>query len=245
MTETGKQIYCSPRKMRHEGMTLLEVMIAMLVLAAIVTMVSYSISASLQVVESTAGQGEVYHRAQVALQRISEDLTSALLVEGIEFSGNSQSNDGERGNILEFTSTSHIVFDDENDHPGVALISYTVKPDPTQDGSLLLLRSDDLITPSDTAEAFRGEGVERFLLSDRLKSVTFLYFNEEGDEQETWTSFVDDTSEEEVRMLPASVRITLEFQLDQETKKTLEFSTQVLLPVGLINTPLPQDRKNA
>lgn len=245
MSEIAKQRESSLLTLSSTGMTLLEVMLAMLILATVVTMVSFSISASLQVMESTAGQGKIYHRAQVTLQRITEDLTSALLLEGIEFSGNGQENDSERGNILEFTSTSHIVFDEENDHSGVALISYVIKPDPSREGSLLLLRSDNLLRPSDTVEVFRDKGVERFLLCDGLKSVTFSYFDKEGEARETWTSSVDEISEEEVRMLPASVKITLEFWLDQETENTLEFSSQALLPVGLINAPLPQDKTNA
>jgi len=228
-----------------EGLTLLEIMLAMLMLATVVTMVSLSISGSLRVIEATEKQGEVYYRAQIALQRISEDLSSALLVDGIEFSGNSQENDSGRGNLLEFTSTSHIIFDTENDHPGIALISYIVKPDNEKDNVFVLLRRDNLLRPSDTAEDFRGEDIDAFLLCDRLKSVKFTYINEAGEEQETWISLPEDITDDESRKLPVSVKVALEFWLDDDEENSIEFTTAVLLPVGLLDAQLTKDGNNA
>jgi len=226
-------------------LTLLEIMLAMLMLATVVTMVSLSISGSLRVIEATEKQGEVYYRAQIALQRISEDLSSALLVDGIEFSGNSQENDSGRGNLLEFTSTSHIIFDTENDHPGIALISYIVKPDNEKDNVFVLLRRDNLLRPSDTAEDFRGEDIDAFLLCDRLKSVKFTYINEAGEEQETWISLPEDITDDESRKLPVSVKVALEFWLDDDEENSIEFTTAVLLPVGLLDAQLTKDGNNA
>lgn len=228
-----------------EGLTLLEIMLAMLMLATVVTMVSLSISGSLRVIEATEKQGEVYYRAQIALQRISEDLSSALLVDGIEFSGNSQENDSGRGNLLEFTSTSHIVFDTENDHPGIALISYIVKPDIEKDNVFVLLRRDNLLRPSDAAEAFRGEDIDAFLLCDRLKSVKFTYINEAGEEQETWRSLPEDFTNDESRKLPVSVKVVLEFWLDDNEENSIEFATAVLLPVGLLDAQLNGEGNDA
>ncbi|MDW7773128.1 MAG: type II secretion system protein [Desulfobulbaceae bacterium] len=223
-----------PAGIGSKGMTLVEVMLAMLMLAAVVTMVSLSISGSIRAIDATAEQGEVYHRAQVALQRISEDLTSALLVEGIDFNGNSRDNDGSRGNILEFTSTAHVNF--ANDLAGIAMISYILKPDPEDGETFVLLRRDNLLRPSDTAETFRGEETDAFLLCDGLKSVRFTYRNEAGDEQETWVSLSEDPANPEDRKLPVSVNITLEFWLSSEEDISLTFTTGVLLPVGLLNT---------
>lgn len=218
------------------GMTLLEILLAMVMLATVVTMVSLSISGSLQVIEATEQQGEAYHRAQIALQRISEDLTSALLVDGIEFIGNNQENDSVRGNILEFTSTSHIIFDAENDHPGIALIAYILKPDKDRENAFVLLRRDNLLRPSDTSESFRDESIDAFLLCDRLRSVAFTYFDEAGEELERWTSSPEDIQDTDKRRLPVSVKVTLEFWLDDGEENSISFTTGILLPVGLLDT---------
>lgn len=210
-------------------------MLAMFMLATVVTMVLMSMSGSLQVVEATERQGQVYYRAQVALQRISEDLASALLVDDIDFSGNSNENDGGRGNILEFTSTGHVVFDAEKDSPGIALISYSLEEDTENNGAFVLLRKDNLLRPSDTAETYRGDDVESFLLCDRLRAIEFTYVNQDGDEQQEWSSEPDGIGQNKTRKLPVSVKITLDFWLDQDDEKSIDFTTGVLLPVGLID----------
>lgn len=216
------------------GLTLLEILLAMLMLAAVVAMVSMSISGSLQVIEATEQQGEAYHRAQVALQRISEDLASALLVDGIEFNGNSQDNDSGRGNILEFTSTAHVIFDPESDRPGIAFIAYILKPDGERENSFVLLRKDNLLHPADTAGTFRDESIDAFLLCDRLRSVTFTYFDAAGEELEQWTSLTEGIQDTGKRRLPVSVNVTLELWLDEDGENSIAFSTGILLPVGLL-----------
>lgn len=225
---------CVARGRCESGLTLLETLLAMLMLATVVSMVTLSIGGSLRVIEATEQQGEIYYRAQIALQRISEDLASALLVEGIEFSGSSKDNDSTRGNILEFTSTAHIVFDTENDHPGIALISYSLRPDKEQENAFVLLRKDNLLKPSDTAEAFRGDEVDAFVLCDRLKSIAFTYVSAAGDEQDTWVSLAENIlNDDEQRQLPVTVNIILEFWLDDAEESSITFTTGVLLPLGL------------
>jgi len=62
-------------------------MLAMLVLGMVVSMVSLSLSGSIRAIDATSEQGEIYYRAQVAMERISEDLASAVLPENVEFIG--------------------------------------------------------------------------------------------------------------------------------------------------------------
>ncbi len=220
----------------EKGMTLLEVMLAIMMLATVMAMISISISGSVNVIDATEKQGEIYYRAQVTLQRISEDLVSALLVEGIEFTGSSSENSGETGNLLEFTSTAHIVFDQENDHPGIALISYTLKPDPDNDNEFVLLRSDTVLRTFDQTADYRDEEKDGFLLGDRLRSVKFSYFNDAGEEFDTWSSEPQDSDDELDRRLPVSINVTLEFWLNHEDETSIEFTTGVMLPMGLLNT---------
>ena len=217
------------------AMTLLEIMLALLVLAMVISMVSLSLSGSLRVIDATQTQGEVYYRAQVALQRISEDLASALLIDGIEFIGEKVEIDGLRADSLEFTSTAHIVFDPENDHPGIALLSYRVVSDETAEGELLLLRGDNLLASTETAAPGSDEEKGGYVLSDRLRSIRFTYYDGTGEEYDTWNTLVENEADPPPRKLPVSVRCTLDFWLDRENESSLEFTTRILLPVGLIN----------
>lgn len=217
------------------GMTLLEIMLALLVLAMVVSMVAFSLAGSIRVIDATQAQGEVYFRAQVALQRVSEDLASALLIDGIEFIGEKGEIDGLRADSLQFSSTAHVVFDPAHDHPGIALISYRVVADEAAGGERILLRGDRLLTPAETA-ATQGDGEKTgYPLSDRLRSVRFAYFDENGEEHDSWSTFVEDAADAPPRRLPVSVQCTLDFWLDREMEISREFTTRILLPVGLIN----------
>ena len=217
-----------------QGMTLLEIMLAILVLGMVVTMVSLSLSGSLNIVEATRQQGDLYYRAQVAMQRISEDLASALLVESVEFTGEDRELEANAADALEFTSSSHIIFDPDHDHPGIAVISYSVVPDEENEGELLLLRSDDLLASTDLSSRNPGD-TEGFVLSDQLRSVNFTYVDAAGEESDTWSTLVEDIPGAPERQLPVSVICTLEYWLDRENEISVEFTTRVLIPVGLVN----------
>jgi hypothetical protein len=214
-------------------MTLLEVLLATFILATVVSMVTMSLSGSLDVIEATDQQGQVYHRAQVALQRISEDLASALLVEGEEFSGSSEVAGGSDSPLLTFTSTAHVVFDPEHDVPGIARISYTVVPDTDNEGELLLLRSDERIVQVNDANDRQEDAA--YLLCDRLRAVRFSYLDDKGEEADSWTTESDNTFNPPPRKLPVAISCTLDLWLDRQKEQSLEFTTSVLIPVGLIN----------
>lgn len=216
-------------------MTLLEILLAMFILAMVVSMVAMSLTGSLNVLEATGTQGELYHRAQVAMLRISEDLASAVLVDGVEFVGTDNEEEGQEADTLEFSSTAHVVFDPEHDHPGMAVISYSLVADEENKGGFLLLRGDDLLTGTVT----KGQGPQEkggYLLCDRLRAVSFTYVDEQGEEHETWDTEVDpNLPNPVVRKLPVSVICTLEFWVDREAESSIEFTTRILLPAGLIN----------
>ncbi len=215
-----------------DGFTLLEIMLAILILAMVVSMVTLSLSGSIKVIDATMEQGEVYYRAQVAMERISQDLTSAVLPENIEFIG--RKGEGGEGVVLTFASMAHIVFDQENGQDGMGVISYGVQPDKDDEQQLLLLRSDVLYRPSTGDQNDATGETEAFLLSDRLRSVKFSFIDRSGAEQEAWDSTVEEGDKEKKRSLPAAVVCTLEFWINQDEDTSITFQTTVVLPVGLI-----------
>ncbi len=217
------------RRTGSAGFTLLEIMLAMLVLSMVVSMVSVTLSASIAAIDATREQGEIYYRAQVAMERISEDLASALLPPDVEFIS---TNDSNNEDILSFASMAHIVFDTENGRPGIGIIGYSLRPGEI-DGQLLLLRSDVLYLPQEEREQGNGD-VEAFLLCDRLRSVRFTFLDRNGEELEAWNSTVDEGDDTAQRLLPAAVSCRLEFWLNQEEESSISFETTVLLPVALI-----------
>ncbi len=221
------------------GFTLLEIMLSILILGMVVSMVSLSLSGSINVMDATMEQGDLYYRAQMTMERLSEDLTSALLTENTEFIGG-QDDTGDQANLLSFASMAHIVFDSENGQNGVGIIHYAVQPDKENDQHLLLLRSDDLYRPQED-KGGKTEETEAFLLCDHLRSVTFSFVDYNGEERESWNTTLKEGDEETERRLPVAVSCRLEFWLDVEEERTVIFQTTVILPVGLIQAEPEED----
>ena len=216
------------------GFTLLEIMVAVLILGLVVSMITVSLSGSIKAIDVTMKQGELYYRAQVSMERISEDLTSALLTSDMEFIGGKGRESNDQSVLLSFSSMAHLVLDPENDKPGMGRISYAVQADQDHDGHLLLLRSDVLQRPTEDGKGTRE--VEAFILADRLRSVTFTFFDHLGEEQESWDTTVQEDDEEAKakRRLPAAVTCRLDFWINEEEEQALSLQTSVLLPTGLI-----------
>ena len=220
------------------GFTLMEIMLATIILAMVVSMVTMSLSGSLRVVEATRDQGNLYYRAQVALQRISEDLESAVLIGDADFTGNAPDGSDRKQILARFVSMAHVVFNPDGDQGegGMGLLSYALVADPDDEEQMVLLRSDLPVTPQEkhTDIEFR----DGFILCDRLRSVTFSYFDLEGEEFDSWDTRVDPEEDEKEkalkRRLPAAVSCRLEFWLDREEEVTLTFQTTVNIPVGMI-----------
>jgi len=221
------------------GFTLLEIMIAMLILGMVVATVSMSLSGSIKVMEGSMDQGDLYYRAQVAFERIGEDLSSAMLPDDLEFVGGQENSGGQRI-LLSFASLAHLDFDPENSQPGLGLISYAVQPDKTDSRQLLLLRADRLHRPQDK-DAGSTE-TEAFLLSDRLRSVTFTFLDRNGEELDNWDTTPSTEEPDKKRRLPAAVSCRLEFWLNMEEESSIVFQSTMLLPVGLIR---PEDKDDA
>ena len=220
------------------GFTLMEIMLATLILAMVVSMITLSLSGSLRVVEATRDQGDLYYRAQVAMERISRDLESAILTGGAEFVGHPVETVGNVRSLLDFVSMAHLVFDPEHGQRGMGEIAYLLASDPEDSGQLLLLRRDRLEVPREKKAAAQTTGKDAFLLSDHLRSVVFTYIDAEGEEHESWDSRVDpDAGAEEKKRkhrLPAAVSCTLEYWLDREQETTLRFQTKVTIPTGMM-----------
>jgi general secretion pathway protein J len=219
--------------MRANGFTLLEVLLATTVLGVVMAMLALSLSATLRVVEATEKQEEVYHLAQIAMRRITEDLAATVATADGIFVGQKKELHERRVDSLVFTSQAHLVLNPEKQKPGVATIRYQLQEDPDDERKLKLLRSDISVLPGvDPAKELSKDEVSEtaFLLADTLRAVQFSYFNQDGHEFDSWQRRSSSGEREEAGKLPAAVHCTLEFWVDLDKKISQSFSTSVLVP---------------
>jgi general secretion pathway protein J len=221
---------------RH-GFTLLELLLAMTVLAVVVAMFSLSLSGSIRVFEGTEEEEKIYTMAQTAMDRITEDLAGAFATQECSFEGESGLENGHRADTLQFCSLAHVVFNPKQQKDGPALIRYRVELNEDLDESYRLLRSDQLLLPEQ-----EGDGESKapgFILADNLRSLQLTYFDSSGQEFDNWQGTEEEQQkdreqgEEAVGRLPAAVHCILEFWKDAEHTSTVLFSTRVVVPVGV------------
>jgi general secretion pathway protein J len=191
---------------RLKGFTLLEILLALSILATVLSTVFASYTGTFRVVSETESQAEIYQMARVVLERILEDLES--FHPEPEDKENPVSGGSETS--LHFLSSAHLVFGEEDQSWGTTVISYEVEEGDGEEGMILYREEEN-----------SEEG--KLPLCERLTSIQFGYLDAKGEEMEEW----DPSSEEELKM----VSVALEFLNPSDSETPLKFSTSVYLPV--------------
>jgi prepilin-type N-terminal cleavage/methylation domain-containing protein len=197
------------------GFTLLEILLALSILATVLSTVFASYTGTFRVVSETESQAEVYQMARIALGRILEDLESFYP----EPKNKENPISGGDETSLHFLSKAHVVFGEEDQSLGTTEISYEVGEGDGDEGMIL----------------YRGErpqwGEEEdaggLALCEKLWTedpVKFSYYDAEGKEMDNW----DPSSEDQVLK---RVSVALQFINPSDPEAPLEFATSVYLRV--------------
>ena len=212
------------------GFTLMEVLLAFLILGIVVTAILGSFNAVFSTTDTLESSGQYYEMAKTCLNRITLDLdavfvTQPPLYKKREFDdppdpyrvvgGNSDVSGTGFAN-LRFASSAHIPLDTVN-RAGIAEIIYYVHA--KNDGRLVLKRADHLY-PYPPFEERSGDPV----LCQDVKSLAFKYYNAEGDVSEEW----DSDSDQNGFATPTAVGVQLEIGNES---KSYTFETTVRLAV--------------
>ncbi len=214
----------------NKGFTLIEILLAFFIFFILFGTIYASYTGSFNTINLTESRMEIYRKAAIALDRISEDLQASYIsvlaadsfgepAEYTRFLGEDNDINGRDADMLSFFSRIDPLF---SDAPGTAtglLITYeAIQGD--EEGELVMLRSEDPEFVDDIDD--RGG----LVLCDGLQSVTFTYFNDEDEPYDNW----DSDSEEFNGTLPLVVSVSLEFQNYENPEAPLKFMTSIFLP---------------
>ena len=220
--------------MNSRGFTLLEILIAIFILATVLSTIFASYTGTFRVIQETESRTDTYAMARVALTRIQEDLESAyihsgesagedpLIAQEGQFMGEDKTIDGSDADALRFLSTAQILLDEEDRRSGLTEIRYYVAEDEEAEG-LVLYRSDTLEF-REKPEPDTGGAV----LCEGLAAVRFTYLDREGNEHENWNSSGEGTEGK----LPAMVSVLLEFVNKTHPDAPLKFMGGVAIPMA-------------
>lgn len=218
------------KKFSDCGFTLIEIMIAIVIFAIIITTIFASYNSLLSGNE-TSDQGTAsYEMAKNCLNRIIFDLESIHLTLPPAYSPPVLGEPPELYRIvgevfdiqgvsfprLRFTSLAHIAFGGQTEKGIAEIVYYVVASD---EEGYVLKRKDNLY-PYETFEEKAGDPV----LCTGIKSLTFKYYDQDGTAYDSWDSDDEDFG----YSTPKAMDINLELIQNSDS---LGFKTMVTLPV--------------
>lgn len=220
-----------PRSSGHSGFTLLEILVAMMILTIVLGMIFSSFDG----VFSDAGHirtgSEIHEMAQACLERISLDLQAIHVKQTPRYKqpemdsdpdiyriqGSNDAMGGSEYAKLRFTSLDHLPLGGDA-RLGIAEIVYYVHDAP--DGSYELRRADHLYPYPEEFEPNDADPV----MCDQVRSFKLLFYDREGREYQAWDSEDDDFDYSTPQMVAIELKVG-------EEEMPYEFKTAVTLPM--------------
>jgi general secretion pathway protein J len=222
-----QKIHTCRKKAAHlssHGFTLIEIMIAILILGMVLSTVYVAYSGTMRIVQEMEYESNIYKMARTTLDRLIRDLTSIQQVNGFY---KLQAETGAIGRhafgALIFPSASHLAFAENEIDGSFAQIGYYVEED--QNSGEFSLRRSDLLDLSSTKEKSKSGG---YVICRNIDSLNLKFYDVNGKDYDSW----DSTSSQNMQKgkLPVTVQIELSLVNANNKEKPFLFMTKVSLP---------------
>jgi general secretion pathway protein J len=210
----------------RRGFTLLEVLIAVFILATVLSTVYAAYRGTFRIISDSERDGEIYGMARSTMLRIIKDL-SAVTTAGGTFKFVSRVSETAGANYMEiaFTSRAHLGWADNESSGTLAEISYYVDEEGPE-GSVRLLRRD--VPPAETGN--ESQEKRGFVICEGLYSVTYKFTDSSGQEHDSWDAAAGATGEK--NKIPSLASVELKFVNPQDKERPYRFVTRVFLPAA-------------
>lgn len=215
-------------------MTLIEVMVAMFILATMTFMLQQIMGSTLDSKERVEKRDAVVHEARLAMRRLVVDLANTFAVaptpamlgsQGgnpvIETRFNGESRGGR--DTLTFASFSHFRYVKNARESDQSTINYAVEVDPEDAENLQLQRKE--VTSIDVGSDNKSKGMA-FAIANHVKTFTLQYLDVKSNE---WRSDWDSKDPTRANRIPRAVKIQLELQDPTDKDNLMKFSTIALV----------------
>ena len=207
-------------KLKGRGFTLLEILVAIAILALVVSSLYGAYSGTLDTTQMVEGMRDVDQVARLALMQMVDDFESLYYqkaqgkdTESPYTFGGVTETEGEGGEIVAFATTSHLDFDMIFPSQRINRVSYIMEKQPDNEKLYRLVRKE--IPFADLPGKEQEILVE---IADGVESLSLTYFNEDGQQFSQWDSKAEG-------LLPRLVHIRLQMAGD----KPRLFTTSVAL----------------
>lgn len=210
----------------NRGMTLLEIAMAVSIVAIMGTLTWGSLARSFDIYEAVTDVDARYHNVRVAMDRMSRELSSAFLTSDRRHRNTRRGrrwvtvfqaeNDGDFTKV-HFVSFSHQIMLKDAKESDQNEISYFGDRDPDHPEQQNLMRRESSVIDTKFDEGGRVD-----ILAENIKSFKLRFWNPKSEE---WIDEWDTQKSDFARRLPSVIEITL--TLLDEDEKEIPFTTKV------------------
>jgi prepilin-type N-terminal cleavage/methylation domain len=213
------------KNIRTKGFTLVEIMIAILILGLVLSTVYASYSSTMKIVHDLEYESQLYKTARTAMDRMIKDLSSLQMSGGsFDFRAEKKTLSNREFYSLSFWSASHLAFGENEGEGGPAAISYYVVED--EGGDSFSLWRSDLAGAKPSKDKNLSSG---FVVCPNVDSWSLRFYDSTGNELESWDS--SSFSAQQKDKSPVAVKIELGLVNLNDKEKPYKFMTKVFLPV--------------
>ena len=212
-------------KPRSGGFTLVEIMIAILILGIVLSTVYAAYSSTMKNVRDIEYQNNLYKMARTAMDRIIKDLSSLQTSFGsFDFHAEKKTLGNRNFYSLSFWSAAHLAFGENEGDGSPATISYYVEED--EGGGSFSLRRADVAGGKPSKEKNISGG---FVVCNNIDSFRLRFYDSANKELESWDS--SSYSADQKGKPPVAVKIELALVNLNNKETPYRFMTKVYLPV--------------
>ncbi len=229
------------RRFNHSpGFTLIEVMVAIALLAVISFLIWQAMGAATGSKERLEKREEVFRGATLAMNGMIRDLEMAVLFAQVDFLGVSASgqqmsksqfvgaNNGDHDKIS-FDTVSHVRYLKNRKESDLAEVSYFLEPASEETGGFVLKKRESS-PPDDNPD----EGGTTATLLEGVKELNFRYFDPIKNE---YTDDWDSTKIDQFNKMPRAVEIVLVLKDPLDEEQSVRFMSVALVEMS----PGPND----
>ncbi|MBK6690226.1 MAG: prepilin-type N-terminal cleavage/methylation domain-containing protein [Deltaproteobacteria bacterium] len=210
-------------RLSRRGLTLMEVTLAIAILAIMATLTWGSLARAFDAYETVTDIDRRYHNVRVAMNRMSKELSMAFLTSVRRHKGQERMEDtifqGKSGSPffeLHFTAFAHDMLRADAKESDQCEIGYYGDRDPDDSSVYNLMRREDPRIDQDP-----DKGGRSYVLAENVKDFKLRFFDPRAQD---WTDEWDTEKTEFQGRLPTVVEITL--IVEDETGEELKFVTK-------------------
>ncbi len=210
---------------RSKGFTLIEIMIAILILALVLSTVYAAYSSTMKLVSDIEYESHLYKMARTAMDRMIKDLSSLQpYADSFDLRAEKKTLSNHEFYSISFWSASHLAFGENEGNGSPAAISYYVEED--EGGESFSLRRSDFPGGKPSREKNISGG---YVVCRSVDSLRLRFYDAANREMESWDS--SSLSSEQKGKAPVTVKIELALVNINNKEKPYKFMTKVFLPV--------------